>query len=241
MLNPALKRDIAQSRRTLFTFGQVMKEQHVLTSNPNSARRGYEMNAGMKLAAVYVAAAILVAGCGQSDSNSAGTSPSQPAAAAKPAESKPVAPKDTSIKIKGLYIGMDIQTVPALLKESLAIKGWAISEVSRSSSGDLFITIINPNDMTFAARLESLPDGKVMVIALGSPLVNDLFNAADMDASDFVKQFISAYNIPEMRVSDDLQSWAYTSPNGEKVIIFRSKGITIVKVESAQDRKQSFN
>lgn len=41
------------------------------------------MNAGMKLAAVYVAGAILIAGCGKSNSGNAGTSPSQPVAAAQ--------------------------------------------------------------------------------------------------------------------------------------------------------------
>lgn len=54
------------------------------------------MKVGMKLATVYVAAAILVAGCGQSNSGSAGTSPSQPAAAAQSQPSQN-SPQKTSV------------------------------------------------------------------------------------------------------------------------------------------------
>jgi len=233
------------------------------------------MNARIKLAAVYVAGAILVAGCGQSNSNSAGTSPSQSAAAAKP-----VAPKEASIKVKGLYIGMDIQSVPALLKEKLAGKDWIISDAAQGSAlnailqkgrGDgsdmtdaekqsmtstilalgansisplepeyFFVGIAQP-PFSGGGKFVALPDRKVGLILLKGSLVNDLFNAADMDASAFVKQFISAYDIPEMKVSDNLQSWTYTSPDGVKVTIDTQKNVTLEKVESAQDRKQSFN
>lgn len=237
------------------------------------------MNAGMNLAAVYVAGAILVAGCGQSNSGSAGVSPSQPAAA-KPVESKPTAPKDATIKVKGLYIGMDIQTVPALLKEKLAGKDWIISDAAQGSTlnaifhkarsdgsnmtdaekqsmtstmlalGASSLSPLEPEyffvgivQLPFSdgGKFVALPDRKVGLILLNGSLVNDLFNAADMDASAFVKQFISAYDIPEMKVSDNLQSWTYTSPDGVKVTIDTQKKVSLEKVASAQDRKQSFN
>lgn len=53
------------------------------------------MKVGMKLATVYVAAAILVAGCGKSDSSSAGTNSSQ-AASANTSSSKPAATQSQS-------------------------------------------------------------------------------------------------------------------------------------------------
>lgn len=232
------------------------------------------MNAGIKLAAVYVAGAILVAGCGQNNSGSAGTSPGQPAAAVKPAT-----PKGTTIKIKGIYVGMDIQSVPALLKEKLAGKDWIITDAAKGSAiinlrdkSESLLTdaekqivtsqVINfasvgipvpyfpePEDFyvfiakTFASGgwISAGPDGKVAAILLRNEFVNDSFNAADMDASAFVKQFISAYDIPEMKVSDNLQSWTYTSPDGVKVTIDTQKNVSLEKVASAQDRKQSFN
>ena len=72
-------------------------------------------------------------------------------------------------------------------------------------------------------------------------VVNDLFNAADMDASDFAQQFVNSYNIPEMKVSDDMESWTYTSPDGVKVKIHDDKSVFVEKVASAQERKQSFD
>ena len=59
------------------------------------------MNAGLRLAAACVVGAILVSGCGQANSET--FSPGQSAPAAKKAAA-------SEIKIKGLYIGMDIQT-----------------------------------------------------------------------------------------------------------------------------------
>ena len=64
---------------------------------------------------------------------------------------------------------------------------------------------------------------------------------SNMDASAFVQQFINSYNIPAMKVSDNLQSWTYTSPDGVKVTIDTKKNVTLEKVESTQERKQSFN
>lgn len=98
--NPVLNRDGAKARSHLLTFGQNMKEQHVLADNSNSAQRRNGMNAGIKLAAVYVAVAILVAGCGQSNSGSTGTSPSQPAAA-QPQSSQSSPQKTSEITIDG--------------------------------------------------------------------------------------------------------------------------------------------
>lgn len=76
MSNPAQKRNGAKASSPSLTFDYDMKEHHVLADNSNSAQRRNGMNAGMKLAAVYVAGAIFVAGCGQSNSGSAGTNKS---------------------------------------------------------------------------------------------------------------------------------------------------------------------
>lgn len=191
------------------------------------------MNPGIKLVTVYVAGALLVAGCGQSNSGSAGTSPGQPAAAAKPA-----APKDASIKVKGLYIGMDIQTVPALLKKSLPPDfAGDVSDVTKVELLGNFPIVIFGGDVIVTAEL----DGKVNKIILNTSLASHLFNSADMDASAFVQQFANSYHIPEMKVSDDRQFWTYTSPDGVKVTIDTTKAVMLEIVASAQDHKQSFN
>lgn len=149
---------------------------------------------------------------------------------------------------------MNIQTVPAVLNENkvptgdltkvagnLAYAGITAQENSAMEIGDAndnFRAMMKGQQRSFVI---ATPDGKVDGISLNGMLVNSLFNAADMDASAFVQQFISAYNIPEMKVSDDRLYWTYTSPVGVKISINKEKGLVLEKVASAQDRKQSFN
>lgn len=197
------------------------------------------MNAGLRLAAACVVGAILVSGCGQANSET--FSPGQSAPAAKKAAA-------SEIKIKGLYIGMDIQTVPALLKEKFAGTNWGIHDVAKGDAGKFSYTITGAENFYVAiggalpmGAVIAGPDGKVTAIRLSAWVVNDLFNAADMDASDFAQQFVNSYNIPEMKVSDDMESWTYTSPDGVKVKINDDKSVFVEKVASAQERKQSFD
>ena len=197
------------------------------------------MNAGVRLAAACVAGAMLVSGCGQG--NSGTSAPGQSAPAAKKAAT-------SEIKIKGLFIGMDIQTVPALLKEKFAGKDWGIHDVAKGDAGNFSGMITKPENFYVAiggalplGTVIAGPDGKVTEIKLTSMVVDALFNATDMDASAFVQQFINAYNIPEMKVSDDMESWNYTSSEGVKIKIDNKKGVFVEKVASSQERKQSFD
>ena len=197
------------------------------------------MNAVVRLVAACVVGAILVSGCGQGSSET--SSQGQSAPAAKKAAA-------SEIKIKGLYIGMDIQTVPALLKEKFAGKNWGIHDVAKGDAGNFAHAITEAENFYVAiggalplGTVIAGPDGKVTAIKLSGMVVNDLFNAADMDASDFVQQFVNSYNIPEMKLSDDMESWTYTSPDGVKVKIDDGKSVFVEKVASAQERKQSFD
>jgi len=216
-----------------------MKEHHVLTDDKTSAHRRNGMNAVVRLVAACVVGAILVSGCGQGSSET--SSQGQSAPAAKKAAA-------SEIKIKGLYIGMDIQTVPALLKEKFAGKNWGIHDVAKGDAGNFAHAITEAENFYVAiggalplGTVIAGPDGKVTAIKLSGMVVNDLFNAADMDASDFVQQFVNSYNIPEMKLSDDMESWTYTSPDGVKVKIDDGKSVFVEKVASAQERKQSFD
>ena len=86
------------------------------------------MKAVMKMAIVCVTGTVFALGCGKDNSKTEGPKQNQSATAAKPSQvvttEKPLAPKqnapkDNTLKIKGLYIGMDIQTVPKILAEKI--------------------------------------------------------------------------------------------------------------------------
>jgi len=70
------------------------------------------------------------------------------------------------------------------------------------------------------------------MIALGRPLVDNMFNVGGMPVKDFATQFVSAYRIPSMdafREEGDA-GWCFTSPHGYKVAIFKNGQLTIEKI-----------
>ena len=68
-----------------------------------------------------------------------------------------------------------------------------------------------------------------------------MFNADNMEASAFVKEFMNAYKIPSMKPSDNWQNWIYTSEDGVKVTISQDKSILIEKAASKSESKFSFD
>lgn len=160
-------------------------------------------------------------------------------------------PQDVTIKIKGFYIGMDIQSLPALLREELEGKTqWIISDVAKITTEitnttrpeDFIVSIKDSTSQTgrFFAYFQADPEGKVIRFDLSPRVVNDLFNSGDMDASDFVQQFIAAYHIPEMKVLNDngfsdrsvysMNYCTYTSPYGVRIRVTETKEVVVDKV-----------
>ena len=92
---------------------------------------------------------------------------------------------------------------------------------------------------TSAIKLDE--HGNVNEINLDPDFVDKEFMASNMDASEFVQQFINSYNIPEMRVSDDRKSWKFTNPEGVMIQIDTHKRIIISKVASSDERKRAFD
>lgn len=169
--------------------------------------------------------------------------------------SSPAPAKEPSVKVKDLYMGMDIKGVSGVLEKKFPPNTFRIFGPAKDNSGDSGIQVLGAllngeqNDIYVGIIAGMLPiggvlagpDGAVKRILLPTPVVDVLFNSEGLDASDFVRQFADAYKIPSMKISDDLKSWVYSSPEGTKVTISTKKEIVIEKVASAQDLKRSFN
>lgn len=175
-----------------------------------------------------------------------------------------MAVNEIQVKIKGFYVGMDIKAAQALLKERLVTQNWQISNIT---TGDDQITrdFAETNDhllLVFESAVSSNysleltsghqipkpvgtviagPDGKVRSIGLDSVIVNDFFNAADMEPSEFRQQFMSSYNLPEMEPSDDLDWWITRSPDGVEIRLSNQKALVMKKVPKIEERKQAFD
>jgi len=158
------------------------------------------------------------------------------------------AEREPSLKVKGLYIGMDITNVATVVKETFP-KDWGKQgphKVSERPGAYLFSTL---GQYYFWIGGELLPDGviiadknkKVTIVQFSTLLVNELFKAEEMEASDFVKMFAKGYKIPEFKTKDDWSGWYYANPDGYKVTIADNKGIILEKTATAKEAQGAFD
>ncbi len=166
------------------------------------------------------------------------STPPSAAAAGAPAARTTNTP-EPSLKIKGLFIGMDIRTVPAILKQKFP-------DGQDFEVGDLIaerqsVLVLHGTDGVVCIIACGPDSPAVVAIAFEKVAVDALFNAAGMEASEFAKAFVDGYQIPSMDVSDDRKSWVYLSPEGYKVSITLGKQLIIVKTPNSTERKKSFD
>lgn len=165
--------------------------------------------------------------------------PPPPAAPPMAAPPKAAATFDPSFKIKGLYLGMDIKTVPAILKQKFP--AGQDFEVADMISERQSVLVLHGVDGVVCIVACGPDNPAVIAIAFEKVAVDALFNAAGMEASEFAKTFIEAYQIPGMNVSDDRMSWFYLSPEGYRVNITQGKQLIIVLTPNSTQRKKSFD
>lgn len=145
------------------------------------------------------------------------------------------------LKVKDLYIGMDINEVPAIMKRHLANTEWKVSNVKKTTDigiGGLddpldnnTVVIMIGNNL-FGGIIAADKNDKVRTIYLTA--VDDLFNSADMRAEEFANKFMSSYNIPMEPVN---YGWEYKRPDGLRVVINLHKNILIQRIVSESEGK----
>lgn len=137
------------------------------------------------------------------------------------------------LKVKGLYLGMNIDEVPAILKNLLPKH-----EVSQVK-GDRHEYVVKI-DAGLGGAIIANKDKKVEVMSFSRAIVDDLFNSADMDAKSYAEKFMSSYNIPNMEPVPGKDWWQYTSPDGFKVSINAKYKITTIE-KIAKEAERKFN
>ena len=120
----------------------------------------------------------------------------------------------TILKVKGLYIGMDINEA-AKVVSSIMNKPCEV-HISGEWGREMSITAVD--DKVGILQISASTDKKVKSISLSQ----SIFNAQDLSLEDFAKQFMQAYQIPGMDGSVDNNGnplYVFTSSNGYKVTI----------------------
>jgi len=161
--------------------------------------------------------------------------------------------KNGLIKIKGLYVGMDINDAQTVLKRLLVgivedvtvskrrdgfeihhIEHLNLEEVMGSALAAAFVVGRVEKEKVAEIRVRADENRKVTAIYLSGALVDKLFDAENIDTRDFVDQFCKAYEIPRMdrRYDDDYDDyWVHMGFKGLKVVIQENKGFMLEKVK----------
>jgi len=160
------------------------------------------------------------------------------------------------LKIKGFYLGMNIDDAANLLGEYVKFRPEVeslsnYSNAQKSQPGCPLALLLNnaPNTEYAIASLggfhiEADGDKKVTRIAFFSDFSNKLFNSIDMDIETFIENFKKAYRIPDFKLivteNNDTYmpevTYEYSSPDGYKITISSDKSLEIKVIPKPTER-----
>ena len=150
------------------------------------------------------------------------------------------------LKIKGLYIGMNIDDACKVLNEKLEDKAEVSPIVLPNENNVLVLNGYTVNCLsTDAGYPEMVPvlvaDAykRVVTIQLTPMIVDFLYNTAGINGEEFAQKFVDSYKIAKMSpfVKDGIQGWTYASPEGYKISVTVNKIILLEKVASESEMK----
>lgn len=150
--------------------------------------------------------------------------------------------KPKEIIVKGLYIGMPIQSVAAVVREKFG-GDWQTKSFNGQERG----VYISSERVTKSQKEFTLDDGvavksddsgKVISIGFTPPAVDALFNAYNLQPAQFAKVFMDSYGIDNMEGIKD--GWEYVRDD-VKVGVTTRKIVFLQKVASRADVQKNFN
>lgn len=168
-----------------------------------------------------VVVSILVFGCSNTDKISAGVQSNGPEV----------------LKIKGLYIGMDIDEACKIVNQ-LSNSSCTVEE--NTFLGSTYAVANSDSLATLSLWVTAGPDRKTDSIHIGHLIVDKLFNSDGVEGKDFVQEFINSYRIPKMETQVDENGklfWQFISTKGYKLTIFQNKSIEIKAIPKRNEMK----
>ena len=128
------------------------------------------------------------------------------------------------LRIKGIYVGMDMDETIKICRKFMD-KTMTLEELTPDKH------VIFRQGVTIGILVAD-PENKLTMIALGRPIVDNMFNAEGMPVKEFAIQFVTAYKIPSMKTFREQgdRGWRFTSPHGYKVEIYHNGQLSIEKV-----------
>lgn len=143
------------------------------------------------------------------------------------------------LKVKGLYIGMNIDEACKVICQLLNDSSYTVREAPVLGSTYAVMNSDSLSGLT-TVWVTAGPDRIVNSIHISQYIVDKLFNSKGIESKDFVQEFISSYHIPTMEPKYDENGsffWQFISTNGYKLTIDNNKNIVIVAVPKQGERK----
>jgi hypothetical protein len=172
-------------------------------------------------------------------------------------------PKDNKIKVKGIYLGMNIEDACSALQNKFSeipelssiklsvldskVVGWG-KLPSRLDQSEPVKFITTGSDL-FPSWVIAGEDAKVFMIQINIDLVEALYKSKEMEHADFIRTFMKVNGIAEMdkKAGAHNVEWKYLSPIGEQLTIvdipsppYRGCAIHLVRSRSIQERLGDF-
>lgn len=150
------------------------------------------------------------------------------------------------LKIKGLYLGMNIDDACKIMN-SLLDGPYKVIKIDQDTKNKYAICDANGTfDTSYATGMciavFADTNKNVIDITMMQKAVDKIFNVANIDTVDFIKEFVHAYKIPQMEPSYDetveRKIWKYQdSENGYKITIDEYKTINISATPKKSEMK----
>ncbi len=138
--------------------------------------------------------------------------------------------KVEDFKVRGLYIGMDINDARKIFKED---NYYLVSDVKKKFWGDKgdLVFEVRVDDSSAKLHVYAHKDKKVYKINLTPGMVDKLFNAEGVDIDTYLRAFMKHYGISKMTPDPTGNAWEYTFPIGIYIVISQDKETHIKKVK----------
>ena len=140
--------------------------------------------------------------------------------------------------VKGLSVGLDFGKAREQVLKLFEDAGFT-SEIETDIEADKTEIFVEDYLTIISIHIWKDKDNKLSKIEMSSDATNKFFNATNLNAEDFVKEFASNYSMPAMKPEKDeivgYTYWKYESKEGWYIKINDAKYITIETIKPKFD------
>ena len=142
------------------------------------------------------------------------------------------------LKVKGLYLGMNIDDAYKVLSDKL-VQGIEILQEAPGSPRAIYYLYEGMPIPIVTSDIKN----RVTTMLLPEDIVDKLFNTTGLPAEDFAKKFVESYHISKMEPFSEMMNnslvtgWRFISPEGFSLIITTQKTILLKEIAKSSETK----